>query len=203
MKFQIIRKRFQKFFWIFWIVFFFLLFVPVSFFGLSFPDSPFFSYHPGYGFRLVSNLSNTVEVKTSIKLSETFAKTGLFYYNWRILLNLDGMTLNYRIKFRVDSDGNLYAEEFGDGLFVQTDFPDVPVVPARIDFKGAFKVSDSISFRMIRYIPSVKINDQVYHKVVEASLSFGTEKVQLYFVKDLGLIGIKTPREIFKIVSET
>jgi len=202
MKFQMIKKQFQKLFWIFWIVFFFLLFVPGSFFGLSFPNSSFFSYHPGYGFRLVSNLSNTVEVKTSIELSESFAKTGLFYYQWKILLNLDGLNLNYSIKFRVDSEGNLYAEEFSDGLFVQTEFPDVPVFPARLDFKENIKVSDSISFRMIQDIPSIKINDKVYHKVVEASLSFGTEKILLYFVKDLGLIGIKTPREIFKVVSE-
>ncbi len=174
------------------------LFLPSVVFSLSFPPSPFFSYRPGYGFKLISDQSNTIEVQTSVELSDRFYKTGLFYYKWKIYLHFNQSALEYQIKFRVNKQGNLYVDQLSDGLFIQHDFSQEPLIPVEPIFNKVFRVSDSISFKFLRIIPQLKVNNQIYRKVTESSLQLGKEEILLYLVEKNGIIGIKTEQETFK-----
>lgn len=166
--------------------------------ALSFPDVYFFSFNPGFGFTLQSDKGNTLRFDTNIELTPDFANSKVVYIKFFITWTKDGDTIKYYLKFLVDRNGNVYLNEFGDGVYSRMFFDQILFFPKNIQMGTSCVLGDNIKIDYVKKLGSLNVNGRSFYDVIESRLQLADLNWTLYFARSNGIIGIKCGDETYR-----
>lgn len=166
-------------------------------FGMRFPDVFYFPFTPDFGFSLVSDRSNTMDVTTKIVIPAD-ESPDYFYLDWNIRLNLSKNPVSYSLRFVVSTNGDIFLSEMRDESSQRFFDPMAPVFPQSIPFNSTIVLGEKLSLKYLKKIASLKVGDSTFNNVIVADLAFGDETINLYFAEKKGIVGMKNGKETFR-----
>jgi hypothetical protein len=169
--------------------------VPV--FGMRFPDVYFFPFTPDFGFSLVSDKSNSMDVTTKIVIpaEET---PDIFYLDWNIRLSISKKPVSYSLRFVVSTNGDVFLSEMRDESSLRYFDPMPLVFPQSLSYNSNVVIGENMGLKFLKRIPSLKVGDRSFNNVILAELALADETISLYFAEKSGIVGMKSGQETFR-----
>jgi hypothetical protein len=166
-------------------------------FGMRFPDVYFFPFTPDFGFSLVSDRTNTMDVTTKIVIPDE-ESPDIFYLDWNIKLSIAQKPVSYSLRFVVSTNGDVFLSEMRDESSLRTFDPLLLVFPQVIAYNSPIPIGENMSLKYLKKIPSLKVGERSFNNVILAELAMADETISLYFAEKSGIVGMKNGQETFR-----